>query len=76
MLPQPEVLSAPLWVYRVLMLLWSLWLAVSLLRWWRWGWDCLSEGGLLRGPERKAKPQKNPPVAQAPETQQPAVKEE
>ena len=52
-LPRPEVLSAPLWIYRVLMLVWSLWLAISLLRWWRWGWECLSEGGLLRGPERR-----------------------
>ncbi len=76
LLPQPEVLSAPLWVYRVLMLLWSLWLAISLLRWWRWGWDCLSEGGLLRGPERRTRKKRVRPAAQDPEMQQPAVKEE
>jgi hypothetical protein len=35
-------------VYRILMLLWALWLAHSLLKWLRWGWGCFSEGGLWR----------------------------
>ena len=47
-LPQPWVLSAPLWVYRLLMLAWALWLANSLLNWLRWGWACFSAGGLWR----------------------------
>jgi hypothetical protein len=47
-LPQPWVLSAPLWVYRLLMLAWALWLANSLLNWLRWGWRCFSAGGLWR----------------------------
>lgn len=38
-------LSAPMWVYRALMLAWALWLAVSLLKWLGWGWRCFSEGG-------------------------------
>ena len=45
-MPCPWVLSLPLIVYHILMLLWSLWLAFSLLKWLRWGWDCFSEGGL------------------------------
>ena len=40
--------SLPLWCYRLLMLLWSLWLAVAILRWLRWAWQCFSEGGLWR----------------------------
>jgi hypothetical protein len=47
-MPQPWVLSLPLFVYRILMLLWALWLANSLLRWLRWGWSCFSEGGLWK----------------------------
>ena len=47
-MPQPSVLSLPLFVYRILMLLWALWLAHSLLKWLRWGWDCFVEGGLWR----------------------------
>ena len=47
-MPQPSVLSLPLYLYRILMLLWALWLAHSLLKWLRWGWDCFGEGGVWR----------------------------
>lgn len=68
LMPQPDVSTAPLWLFRVVMLAWSLWLAVSLLSWLRWGWDSFSQGGILRGPtlrmpdekkrqKRSAKPQ-------------------
>lgn len=30
--------SISIWWYRLLMLLWALWLAASLLKWLRWGW--------------------------------------
>ncbi len=53
-LPQPWALSAPLWSYRALMLLWALWLAYSLLNWLRWGFGCLAAGGWWRA--RNAKP--------------------
>ena len=57
-LPRPWVLSAPLLLYRLAMLAWSLWLAVALLRWARWGWECFSEGGVWRAirPPRPAPP--------------------
>ena len=42
-LPSAWVISVPLLAYRVSMLLWALWLAMALLRWLRWGWDCFSE---------------------------------
>ncbi len=54
-LPQPWVLSVPLLVYRILMLLWALWLAFSLISWLRMGWHSFSEGGLWRKSEKKAK---------------------
>lgn len=53
-LPQPGVISVPLWVYRLLMLAWALWLANSLLNWLRWGWGCFSAGGLWRKSPRPA----------------------
>jgi hypothetical protein len=37
------VVTVPLLVYRISMLLWALWLAVSLLTWLRWGWECFSD---------------------------------
>jgi len=47
-MPQPHVLSLPLFIFRILMLLWALWLAHSLLKWLRWGWQCFSKGGLWK----------------------------
>jgi hypothetical protein len=45
-LPTATVISAPLIGYRLLMLAWALWLAVSLLNWLKWGWGCFSSNGL------------------------------
>jgi hypothetical protein len=39
------VLSAPVWLYRALMLAWALWLATSLMRWVGWAWAAFSAGG-------------------------------
>jgi hypothetical protein len=47
-LPRAWVVSVPLYVYRVAMLAWALWLAFALLRWLRWGWGCFSKDGLWR----------------------------
>ncbi|CAA6802251.1 MAG: Unknown protein [uncultured Thiotrichaceae bacterium] len=55
LLPQPWVISVPLMVYRVLMLLWALWLAFSLISWLRQGWENFTIGGLWRPREVKAK---------------------
>jgi hypothetical protein len=39
------VITTPVLVYRLLMLLWALWLAASVLRWVKWAWECFSAGG-------------------------------
>ncbi len=49
--PVPEsgwVLWLPIWIYRLAMLGWALWIAQALLRWLRWAWECMSEGGWWR----------------------------
>ncbi|MBF0158590.1 MAG: hypothetical protein HQL58_03615 [Magnetococcales bacterium] len=46
LLPQGTVLTLPLLGYRLLMLIWSLWLATSVVTWTQWGWGCLSQGQL------------------------------
>ncbi len=38
-LPRPEVISAPLWLYRLLMFAWAFWAAAALLRWTRGAWE-------------------------------------
>lgn len=47
-LPTATLISVPLFVYRLLMLAWSLWLAFALLNWLKWGWKCYSSGGFWR----------------------------
>ena len=45
-LPQAWVFSLPLGVFRIAMLLWSLWIVFALMNWIKWGWQCLSAGQL------------------------------
>lgn len=52
-MPTAEVITAPLLVYRGLMLVWALWMALALLKWLGWGWSCFSAGGLWRSLRRK-----------------------
>ena len=57
-LPRPWVFSLSVWIYRVLMLAWSLWLALALLGWLKWGWSCITKGGgwrkiILPWPKKK-----------------------
>jgi len=56
LLPTATIISIPLMSYRILMLIWSLWLAVSLLNWLKWGWQCFSTGGLWKEMKSSKKP--------------------
>ncbi|MGF1615736.1 MAG: hypothetical protein ACFCVA_18020 [Gammaproteobacteria bacterium] len=47
-LAQAWVISAPLALYRLLMLAWALWLAFAVIGWLRWGWTCYADGGYWR----------------------------
>ncbi|MFN7955365.1 MAG: hypothetical protein U0610_26815 [bacterium] len=44
-LPTAWIVSAPLWIYRVAMLVWALWIAASLIRWLKWAWESFTTGG-------------------------------
>jgi hypothetical protein len=44
----PFAVSVSLWIYRLAMLAWSLWLAIAVLRWLRWGWRAYGAGGFWR----------------------------
>lgn len=62
-LPIAGIISVPLLEYRGLMLLWSLWLAVSVLQWLKWGWQGFATDGLWRKlPPAKPKPEKAKPA--------------
>lgn len=47
-LSQAGCVSVSIWVYRVLMLLWALWLASSLIYWLKFGWEQFSKGGFIQ----------------------------
>lgn len=53
MMPDVSMISLPEWVFHGLMLVWSLWLAFSLLGWIKWGWQCFSRGGAWKKAELK-----------------------
>ncbi|MEI6341370.1 MAG: hypothetical protein WCR07_05395 [Verrucomicrobiota bacterium] len=63
-LPGCTVFSISIWWYRLLMLLWALWLAWSLLEWLGKAWRAFVQGGILRrrAPSPAPTP-KNPPPA-------------
>ncbi len=60
-LPRPGIVSISIWWYRLLMLAWALWLAASLIRWLRLGWEHFGRGGFFRR-KPKADPPPLPPV--------------
>jgi hypothetical protein len=47
-LAQPFVLSVPLWVYRIAIMAWTLWLALAAIRWSPWVWRCIKAHGLWK----------------------------
>jgi hypothetical protein len=53
-LPEPRVISLPMWAYRAVMFAWALWLVLALLRWLRWAWQAWKTNGIWRGPAEPA----------------------
>lgn len=49
----PILFSAPMLVYRLVMLAWALWLASAVLRWIRWGFRSFGTGGMWRTAPRR-----------------------
>lgn len=47
-LPVATAYTVPMWVYKVLILGWALWLSFALLRWLPWVWQCFSRDGFWR----------------------------
>jgi hypothetical protein len=68
-LPGAGVFSVSLWVYKLAMLAWALWLAWSLIDWLRWAFDAWTRGGYWRKPEPK--PGVAPPQLPTPATEPP-----
>jgi len=63
--PEVTIWSAPLWVYKALMLLWALWLASRIIVVLRWGFAAMRNGGGFRTRPKSPAPLSNPQVALA-----------
>lgn len=75
--PTALVISVPMLVYRGAMLAWSLWMALSLLSWLKWGWKAFSTGGLWKSvPRPPPMPKPMPAVAVVPVMPPPPEKPE
>ncbi len=57
-LDQAWVITSPLYIYRVIMLAWALWLAFSLLGWLKWAWSCFSANSIWLPSAPKPKKEK------------------
>ncbi|MBL8917564.1 MAG: hypothetical protein JNJ54_01775 [Myxococcaceae bacterium] len=66
--PLAWVFSVPMLVYRGAMLAWSLWMALALLSWLKWGWKAFSTGGLWKASPKVLRPSvpTTPPPGAAP----------
>lgn len=53
-LPTATIISLPVFVFRVLMFVWALWLAATLVRWARPIWAIFADGGLWRTPPTRS----------------------
>ncbi|MDX1518176.1 MAG: hypothetical protein R3288_15125, partial [Woeseiaceae bacterium] len=47
-LPTTTAFTVPMWIYKVLILAWALWLSFALLKWLPWAWTCFSRDGYFR----------------------------
>ncbi len=43
--PSIQIYSLPYWSYKVIMLMWALWLGMSSIKWGQWAWNSYSQGG-------------------------------
>lgn len=59
LLPQAGALTLPLWLHKLAMLAWALWLASALVGWLRWAFAAWTRGGYWRN-DRRVKVQKLP----------------
>ena len=64
-LPRARVFSVPIFIYRLFILVWALWLAFAIVKWLRWAWECFSSGGLWQ-PVKPVRLRKTPPEKKAP----------
>lgn len=69
--PEVVVYSLPIWVYKLAMLGWALWLAFAVVSWARWGWLALNVNGFWRASQRVVTEARASSVSNETESKQP-----
>ncbi|MCW8931214.1 MAG: hypothetical protein OQL19_13355 [Gammaproteobacteria bacterium] len=64
-LPQASMISVPVYIYRLIMLVWSIWLAFAVIKWAQWGWMAFSHEEYWKSLPKKIKFQKKSGRTQA-----------
>lgn len=52
-IPEATFISVPVYVYRLLMLAWSIWLAFAIVKWAQWGWSNYTKHGYWKSLPKK-----------------------
>ena len=63
-LPQANMISVPVYIYRLIMLAWSIWLAFAVIKWAQWGWIAFSREGYWKPLPKKIKYRKKSRASQ------------
>lgn len=53
LIPSAMFISVPLYIFRLLMLVWSIWLAFAVVKWAQWSWSNYAKGGYWRSRPEK-----------------------
>jgi len=56
-IPEATLISVPVYVYRLMMLAWSIWLAFALINWAKWGWGNYTKQGYWKSAPETKKPE-------------------
>lgn len=51
--PTATLISVPVYIYRIMMLIWSIWLAFALIKWAQWAWNNFTRGEYWRSKVKK-----------------------
>ncbi len=50
---QPTTITLSIWYYRALILIWSVWVAFSLIKWLKWAWFVFTKDEVWSKKEKK-----------------------
>lgn len=64
-LPEAGMISVPVYIYRLIMLAWSIWLAFAVIKWAKWGWAAFSHEEYWQSLPKRPKVKKKSRISKA-----------